>query len=277
VEWTFIPLKAAEMLQDAISKDCATLCSLIEPNDSELQKQVRIASLIFVRNLTGVTATAVKEKYLLKEVTHKETKKHRSNSTTAGRIVPLKAPRGEVMAGSYGDWVKYCNNLLRTVILTAQEWTNTTLVSPTTIFSFLEPDQVNSVVALYPAEPKLMELAQEALESDSVLPSKANVKASVNDEVYTQLADHQIMKKALVSKLRWPAADNQEDQPTKFHSLRKSPELWARLMALILFAHSGTDADTILRRARAIANGGKFSKPRSLFPASADAIVVFHR
>ena len=137
---------------------------------------------------------------------------------------------------------------------------NTTRVTPASLFPFFTPGQVGGIVELFPTEPKLMDLAQTRTDNQMEVPGKTAVKASIDDAVYKKLAEHQIMLTATVSKLRWPAGDNQGDLPSVYHSLMKSPEVWARVMALILLTHSGTQPDTIKSRIRTLTNGGKWRK-----------------
>jgi hypothetical protein len=157
-------------------------------------------------------------------------------------------------------FTKHSNNLCRTLVLSAQDWVNTTRVTPASLFPFFTPEQVGGIVELFPTEPKLMDLAQIRIDNQMEVPGKTAVKASIDDAVYKKIAEHQVMLMAAVSKLRWPAGDNQEDLPSVYHSLMKSPEVWARVMALILLTHSGTQPDTIKSRLRTLANGGKWRK-----------------
>jgi len=143
---------------------------------------------------------------------------------------------------------------MKGIAIQAMDWLNTTSVGPPSIFgSFLSAENILAIVDFFPAEPELMKLAADRQADNTKVPTKAQFKASAEAQ-HTAATQNYVMMTTTLSDRVWPKQES-EDPVSIFHNLQMSPKLWARVMGIILFTHSGNDCSIILKRAISIATG----------------------
>jgi hypothetical protein len=251
--FTFDAMQWPQLTANAVAQDLASLFPLFQKHDTLMQMGQRVFQYFFIKNTTGSDDIKMPDSFLSKKVPYESTKRHKATEKDGGTIVRSTNSRAWIAVNAWKTWMQTAKLSMQAIMIESMGWFNTTAVSPVSIFgSFLGATQVTRVTGLFPAVPDIMAASFEKQGDNSKVPNKAILKSVIDDDCHAAYAMHAIMMKAVLSNLKWPKGG---DPVTVFHSLRKSPKVWAKVMAILLFTHSGHDGKFVVHRALSIAKG----------------------